>query len=109
MPTTLQSLRAIKKGGIISQVGYLGKQDSADLEGLIPLLIDKSVNFRGINVGSRQDFEQMNKAINATKLRFEDVIDRRFAFAEAAEAFEYLWEGKHVGKVVIEMRGDERR
>jgi threonine dehydrogenase-like Zn-dependent dehydrogenase len=56
----------------------------------------------GINVGSRLDFEDMNRLISATGLRFEDVIDKRFGFERAAEAIEYLWSGKHVGKVVIE-------
>lgn len=102
-PSTIQSLKAVKKGGIVSQVGYLGKQDPAHLDGLISLLIDKTVNFRGINVGSRQDFEQMNKFINASKIYFEDIIDRRFKFEETDKAFEYLWSGKHVGKIVIEL------
>ena len=101
--STIKSLKAVKKGGIISQVGYLGKQDPAHLDGLISLLIDKTVNFRGINVGSRQDFEQMNKVIEASKLRFEDIIDRKFSFEQADKALEYLWSGQHVGKVVIEM------
>ena len=102
---TLQSLRATKKGGTISQVGYLGNQDPTQLDGLIPLLIDKAVNFRGINVGSRVDFERMNDLIEAVGLRFEDIIDKRFGFdqSEVEEAFEYLWQGKQVGKVVIEL------
>jgi NADPH:quinone reductase-like Zn-dependent oxidoreductase len=42
----IQSLKATAKGGIISQVGYLGKQNSSDLEGLVPLLIDKTAKLR---------------------------------------------------------------
>lgn len=100
-PGTIQSLKAVKKGGIISQVGYLGNQDTRHLQGLIPLLIDKTVNFRGINVGSRLDFERMNELIAASGMHFEDIIDRTFAYEDAPQAFEYLWSGKHVGKVVI--------
>ena len=100
---TMQSLKAVKKGGIISQVGYLGNQAPKHLDGLIPLLIDKAVNFRGINVGSRLDFERMNELIAATGMRFEDVVDRKFAYDEAPAAFEYIWSGRHVGKVVIEI------
>ena len=102
-PSTLKSLRAVKKNGIVSQVGYLGKQDPSHLDGLISLLIDKAVNFRGINCGSRLDFERMNQVIDASKLGFEDIIDKRFSFEQAAEAIEYLWSGKHVGKVVVEI------
>ena len=100
--STIKSLQGVKKGGIVSQVGYLGEQDPKDLEGFIPLLIDKAVNLRGINVGSRVDFEQMNKVIEASELSFEDIIDRRYSFEQSPEAFEYLWSGKHVGKIVIE-------
>lgn len=101
---TMQSLKAVKKGGIISQVGYLDDQNPKHLDGLIPLLIDKAVNFRGINVGSRLDFERMNELIAATGMRFEDVVDRKFSYDEAPDAFEYLWSGKHVGKVAMEMQ-----
>ena len=100
---TIQSLKAVRKGGIISQVGYLGSQDSKHLEGLISLLIDKTVNFRGINCGSRLDFERMNELIAATEMRFDDVVDKKFGYDQAPEAFEYIWSGKHVGKIVIEI------
>ena len=42
----MKSLNAVAKRGIISQVGYLGKQSSQDLEGLLPQLIDKAATFR---------------------------------------------------------------
>ena len=53
----------------------------------------------GIQVGSRDMFEAMNRAIEAAKL--EPVIDRVFEFTEARAAYEYLASGKHFGKVVI--------
>ena len=42
----LQSCAAVAKHGIISQVGYLGRQDANDLQGLLPVLIDKAINLR---------------------------------------------------------------
>lgn len=42
----VQSLKCTRRGGTISQVGYLGKQNPADLEELLPLLIDRWVNLR---------------------------------------------------------------
>lgn len=42
----MQSIKATKKGGVVSQVGYLGKQDVGDLEGLLELLIDRTVTLR---------------------------------------------------------------
>lgn len=59
--------------------------------------------YRGINVGSRLDFEDMNRFVSANLLRFEDIIDKRFTFDQAAEAFEHIWSGNHVGKIVIEI------
>lgn len=40
---TLQALCAVKRGGTISQVGYRCDQDVMHLEGLVPLLIDRTV------------------------------------------------------------------
>ncbi|KAK5687437.1 hypothetical protein LTS10_001575 [Elasticomyces elasticus] len=99
----LQSLKAVSKGGTISQVGYLGKQDPADLAGFISLLIDKTVHLRGINVGSRQDFQEMNKLICATGLRFEDIVYQVFPVNQVQEAFDVLQSGTHVGNVVIKL------
>jgi hypothetical protein len=45
---------------------------------------------RGINVGSRHDFEQMNRVIEVNQLRFDTIIDRKFSFEEAGRALEYL-------------------
>lgn len=42
----LQSCAAIAKRGVISQVGYLGKQDPNDLKDLLPVLIEKAINLR---------------------------------------------------------------
>lgn len=42
----VQSLKCTRRGGTISQVGYLGKQDPADLKELLPLLIDRRLNLR---------------------------------------------------------------
>jgi NADPH:quinone reductase-like Zn-dependent oxidoreductase len=42
----IKSLNTVAKRGIISQVGYLGKQNFQDLEGLLPMIIDKTVTLR---------------------------------------------------------------
>ncbi|KAF2098806.1 zinc-binding oxidoreductase [Rhizodiscina lignyota] len=101
--SVMRSIRATAKRGTVSQIGYLGKQDAADLDGLLPLVIDRTIFLKGINVGSRLDFEQMNKLISANGISFEEVIDQKYSFDRASDAFEYLWSGKHVGKVVIEL------
>jgi NADPH:quinone reductase-like Zn-dependent oxidoreductase len=47
----------------------------------------------------------MNRVIEANELRFEEIIDRRFSLAEAEKALAYLWDGKHLGKIVLELDG----
>lgn len=56
---------------------------------------------RRILVGSRMQFEEMNRAIQVNKIR--PVIDKTFSFAEAKDAFQYLGDQKHMGKVVIKV------
>ena len=50
-------------------------------------------------VGSRQDFEQMNKAIAYHKLR--PVLDRVFSLGEAPAAYEHFTAQRHFGKVIV--------
>ncbi|NRF91686.1 zinc-binding dehydrogenase [Paenibacillus frigoriresistens] len=54
---------------------------------------------RGIAVGSRAQFNAMNRAIAAHRVK--PVIDRVFSFDEAKEAFSYFKEASNFGKVII--------
>lgn len=45
----------------------------------------------------------MNRFISEKKISFEGILDRRFKFEEAEEAFGYLKAQKHVGKVIMEV------
>lgn len=59
--------------------------------------------YRGIGVGSKIDFERLNSFLEDHKVSLEPLIDRTFAFEDSLKAFEYLYSGKHVGKVVIKL------
>ena len=52
-------------------------------------------------VGSRTDFEQMNAFI--VDHQMHPVVDREFGFEQANEAFAYMRDSKHFGKIVIRM------
>jgi len=52
-----------------------------------------------IAVGSRAQFNSMNRAVAMHRLR--PVIDRVFPFREAVEAFRYYEAGSYFGKIVI--------
>lgn len=91
-----RSLKAIKVSGTISFIGVL-----AGLAAPINVyqFMTKNVRLHGIEVGSKEMFEQMNRFIESRQLK--PVIDRTFAFAEAREALKYLESGAHFGKVVL--------
>lgn len=64
---------------------------------------NKSDIRRGIAVGSKIDYERMNQFLSERKVSLKTVIDKVFSFEQSPEAFDYLYSGKHVGKVVIKL------
>jgi NADPH:quinone reductase-like Zn-dependent oxidoreductase len=54
---------------------------------------------QGILVGSRQMFEEMNKAIEGNRLK--PVIDKIFSFKEVPDALRHMESCSHFGKIVI--------
>lgn len=42
----VKSIKCTRRGGVVSQVGYLSKQDPNELAELLPVLIDRRVNLR---------------------------------------------------------------
>jgi NADPH:quinone reductase-like Zn-dependent oxidoreductase len=93
--TLNQSLRAIRTAGHIALIGVLAGAGDCNP---IPILM-KAVRVTGIFVGSRSDFEAMNRAIALAGMR--PVIDRVFPFEQATDALRHLESGSHLGKVVI--------
>lgn len=41
------------------------------------------------------------EAISATQMAFKDILDSVWPFEKSEEAIEFVWQGKQVGKVVI--------
>ena len=91
-PTTMaQSLKATKPEGVITVIGFLGgqAQGPSTLEALT-----STCTIRGIVVGSRQQFEEMNKAIDACNIK--PVVDEKvFGFEELKEAYQYMVSSLH--------------
>jgi len=92
-----RSLNAIKLSGTISFIGLI-----AGLSAPINTyqFVTKNVQIHGIETGSREMFEEMNRFIERHDLK--PVIDKTFAFDEIREALRYLESGTHFGKVTIE-------
>lgn len=91
-----KTLRALALNGTVSVIG--GVSGFAMSAPIIDM-IGKGARVQGIFVGNREMFEAMNRAIdlNGTK----PVIDRVFPFSEASEAYRYVEQGAHFGKVVV--------
>ncbi len=62
-------------------------------------LMNMGASATGIYVGSRADFEAMNRFITQHKIR--PVVDRVFPFEEAAQAYDFMDNGSYFGKIVI--------
>ena len=95
--TIAMSLKALAVGGHISLIGASLSPSGTGLDPL--LLTGRGITLGSISVGSRTDFETMNRAIAMHRLR--PVIDRTFPFAEAKEAYRHFDGRGHFGKVVI--------
>ncbi len=97
-PGTLEkSIASVAAGGHIALIGVL--TGFGVFGGSLFPLVAKNATLSGIYVGSRDDFLAMNRFIVEHNLR--PVIDRVFAFEDAAVAFECLERGEHVGKLVV--------
>src|ERR1700737_1677661 len=95
--TIAKSLKALAVGGHVSLIGASLSPSGIMLDPL--LLTGRGITVGSISVGSRADFEAMNRAIVLHRLR--PVIDRTFPFAEAKEAYRHFESRGHFGKVVI--------
>ncbi|KAI0632994.1 NAD-P-binding protein [Trametes polyzona] len=100
--TLIKSANAIRYGGTISLIGFVAGQ--SDVSSLPVKILGKAAILRGILIGSREQFESMNRLISAAKLR--PLIDRVFAFEDLRKAYEYLESQQHVGKVVVKVSKD---
>ena len=117
-PATMkQSLNAIAIDGVISIIGFLGGGKVDNPPGFLDCLMHIAT-VRGVLVGSRQQFEEMNRAIEANNIK--PVIDEKvFKLEETNDAYQvsakpcrprvldtadslqYMWDQKHFGKLCI--------
>jgi len=93
LPHTLASLAV---GGHIAIIGGL-----SGFGGEIPsmALLGNNITASGIYVGSREHFEALNAFVS--KHQIKPVVDKVFAFEDAAAAYEHMDADSFIGKVVI--------
>ena len=93
--TLPRSLRALKMGGVIAQIGVLsGPSEPIPL----PIILHKQARIQGIYVGSRRDFEQMNSVLAQAQLH---PILQSYPWTEAREVLARMDAASHFGKLVL--------
>jgi NADPH:quinone reductase-like Zn-dependent oxidoreductase len=95
--TLTESLEAVRIGGHISMIGVLTGLASQISTARIMAM---NVTVRGITVGNREQFAEMNRAI--TLHRLQPVIGEVFGFAELPQALKTLQAAGHVGKLCFD-------
>jgi D-arabinose 1-dehydrogenase-like Zn-dependent alcohol dehydrogenase len=67
----------------------------------VATIFSKNLKISGVTVGSRGQFEEMVRAIEANDIH--PVIDRRFPLEAATEAFGAMQAAQHYGKLVLDI------
>lgn len=99
--TDLKSLRT--RGGVVSLVGFLEGISAEWSHAETMALMTKTAMIKRIGVGSKVDFEHLNSFLEEQQVSLTPLIGRTFAFEDSPKAFDYLYSGKHIGKVVIKL------
>lgn len=92
-----QSLRAARIDGHVSVIGVLsGFSDVVS----IAQIMGKNLTVKGITVGHKESFADMNAAIEYHQLK--PVISTTLPFVKIKEGFELMQSGKHMGKICLQ-------
>jgi D-arabinose 1-dehydrogenase-like Zn-dependent alcohol dehydrogenase len=87
-----QSNKAVKLEGVITVIGFISGEDDGTQPKMLEALLSQSI-VRGILVGNRLLFEEMNQAIEANDIH--PVIDEKeFTLDQVKEAYQYMWDQK---------------
>ena len=93
--TLPRSLRALKMGGVVAQIGVLtGPAEPLPL----PIILHKQVRIQGIYVGSRHHFEEMNDSYRIDQIR---PVFESHPWTEAPDVLREMETASHFGKLVL--------
>jgi NADPH:quinone reductase-like Zn-dependent oxidoreductase len=93
-------LTAIRPEGVISIIGFFGGRTENEPSYLN--ILQSLCTVRGLLVGSRNQFRDMNASIDANKIK--PVVDSKvFELNDFPQAYQYRWDQKHVGKVTLKI------
>jgi NADPH:quinone reductase-like Zn-dependent oxidoreductase len=93
-----RSIEVTAMGGTIAVIGLMN-----GFKGLINTadIMEKNIRLQGVVVGSKQMFENMNKALEKNNLI--PVVDKVFPFEETKKALKYFETENYFGKICISM------
>lgn len=91
-----KSIASTKVYGVVSMIGILSGFDGPAFNLTVALNL---LRIHGVYVGSVEMFKTMLKTIGEHNI--SPVIDRTFDFNNALEAYRYMSEARHFGKIVI--------
>lgn len=94
--TLNKSLNAVRASGRVSVIGVL---TGIAGEVAIGQMLHKHLTIQGIYVGSRQMFEDMNRAIALHQTR--PVVDKVFPMEQIQDGLRYMESAAHFGKIAI--------
>ncbi|KAK3293086.1 uncharacterized protein B0H64DRAFT_363427 [Chaetomium fimeti] len=102
IPADIDSL--VPSFGLVSLVGFLAGVSADWNPGKLLSVITKTARLQGVAVGSKVEFEALISFLEQRQVRLDTLIDSKiFDFEDSQAALDYLWSGKHVGKVVIRL------
>ena len=93
-----RSLRALRPGGTVFQIGQVSPSDEAPNLRMLPIHTQR---LQGIYVGSAQMLSDLLQAFDRNHLK--PVISHTFPFAQAKEALHHMGSGAHFGKIVVQV------
>jgi NADPH:quinone reductase-like Zn-dependent oxidoreductase len=100
--TLNESMKAVRVGGTIAQIGVLS---SSEERLTVTSVLMRQIRLIGVYVGSHTMMRGMNRAIELSRMR--PVVGKVFPIGETIEAYRYLEEAGHFGKVVISLTSEK--
>jgi NADPH:quinone reductase-like Zn-dependent oxidoreductase len=96
--TLKESMKAVRVGGTIAQIGILtGTEDKL----AVTSVLMRQLRLIGVYVGSHSMMQAMHRAIELSQMK--PIVGKVFPILETIEAYRYLEQGRHFGKIVISL------
>nr|XP_019046715.1 alcohol dehydrogenase [Kwoniella bestiolae CBS 10118]OCF25645.1 alcohol dehydrogenase [Kwoniella bestiolae CBS 10118] len=99
--TLARSIRSTKQGGLVAISGYMSDYKPIPDHLIKEVILYSAANVRGVFVCNREDFKTAVSALELAGVK--PIIDKVFNFEDMKDAYRYMEEGRHIGKVCIEL------